>query len=1051
MAFLLGAAVNDSVYATQAPAATGAQWVLNAGVIETFLARVLPATGPNRVISINSLYKDPHSGKSGLPGNGFDSVKAAANHIAYWLGVDIQKAGKPATDYFHCMSVQSGAVQGQTRTGRPILKTSRRQSNAVALKAFFLDLDVKEGRYASKHEALAALVDLVQRGIAPAPTMVVDSGNGLHVYWTLDQEVPAAEWTPIADGFGNHLWRSGLKLQDDTFFADSARVLRPPGTYNCKNKDAPVLTRLVGRVLSTDYTLATFTPYVGTQRPHHVAAVTRLPVPATGSAASSRADVSAIQGIGPAIAPGALAAGVSEAAAQPVDMAQIVANCAVLGDVAARGGAGDPEPFWRSALYAASFAADGREWAHKLSQGDPRYKPDETDAKFDVILAQRASQSGKLGWPTCAEFNKHSPKCAECRFVGRVKSPMQTGKDDSDLPEGYYRQAGTIWKNILVSARKDAEPMPTCVFSYGARDAFIEATPEGPAINFEAHVRHERPFRMRIPLTLVNVWRDRTLTLLGQHGITINRALAAHTQEFVVEWVRQLQSVAASAQKRDAFGWTKTRDGGRGFAVGGRIYRGDGAVEQAGSYDTVLESRYTAKGDVAVWQRAANMLIGSGRIELQTIIACAFAAPLVRYTGLSGLLVSAYSPKSGVQKSSAMQVAQAVWGHPTQAMNRIDDTGNSVANKLGHIRHLPVLWDELNMDSEKDTFAKLAFVLTQGTEKSRLTSDVQQRAGGSWATMLISASNFSVQEEMQRRAKNTTAGLNRVFEFVVRPGSPSQLTSMADASMTIGALGENYGGVGARYAAILARDDAKLAAKLSAIVHQMEKALTATPDERFWLFTAATIVLGAAIARAEGLAMFDLPALWTFLLQTIRDQRRNRVSMATDLGSAEYVADVLGRYIAYARQHNTCLETDRLAPLGLRGRQSPLALRMPSDEARRALRAPTVHLARDSGEARILKHEFHEWLIEARIPIRPVLDGLEAHAGLVSHRVTWAAGTEWSTGQTACYDITLRAGNAAANGVGNLFDWGAGPPPLPGAPIVGVTTATQPALGGAIR
>jgi hypothetical protein len=65
--------------------------------------------------------------------------------------------------------------------------------------------------------------------------------------------------------------------------------------------------------------------------------------------------------------------------------------------------------------------------------------------------------------------------------------------------------------------------------------------------------------------------------------------------------------------------------------------------------------------------------------------------------------------------------------------------------------------------------------------------------------MLVSASNFSVLDEMVRKTKNTTAGLNRVFEFAVRPAPAATLISIADASMTVGALETNYGRAGERY------------------------------------------------------------------------------------------------------------------------------------------------------------------------------------------------------------------------------------------------------------
>lgn len=1031
---LLGASITESTYAATAAGAgaTSAGFVIDAQAIETFLSRILPTPRQNAVISINAPFT-MRDGKKAYPGQGFDSYKEAANHIAYWLRAECGKQGRPATDYYHTMSLQAGAVMGQTRSGRPQLRTSRRQSNAVALKALFLDLDTKpeKGGYKSKAEALGALLPLVQDGRVPAPTMVVDSGNGLHVYWVLSREMDAATWTALATGFGNYLWREGINLGlGDSFFADSARLLRPPGTYNCKDPANPKPVRVVGKVRVDDYDPSTFEKYKGTLPPNHRAAVSVLP----GSPGAQPALASLPPGIMPAGPPikSELAAGIGDVA-QPVDMAKVAAACEVLKDILARGGNGDPEPLWHLAILASTFAEDGRKWAHRFSDQDPRYVPADTDAKFDTSMATRLSRAGAVGWPGCAKFNLYSPKCASCQYAGKVRSPLNTGKDDSDLPQGYYRKDGTIWKDILTGSGQAADIVPTEIFAYGIRDAFIESTIEGPVLNVQVHVRNEPPQRVRLPLPAINMWRDAVLSILGAHGVTMPKKTNALAQEFFVSFVQELQRAATMTAKREAFGWTKTRSGTTGFAFGGRIITGNGSVEDTGVQDPVLAHRYTPRGTLDAWKRCAAFIIGTGRVELATILATAFAGPLVRFTGQSGVLVNAYSPRSGVQKSSAMEVGMAVWGHPKLAMNRIDDTGNSVANKLGVLRNVTVMWDELQTDAEKDAFVKLAFALTQGTEKSRLTADARQRQGGAWATMLVSASNFSLQDEMTRKARNTAAGLNRVLEFVVTPPSAAQLTSVAAAEAALMPRLENYGRAGEVYAAALVRDEALIPGRLEKLTRGFEQSIKAIPEERFWLHAAATILLGAAIARAEGLVAFDLAAMRTFLLEVIREQRRAKQHSAVDVTGAEYAADVLNRYIAWARRQNQCLETDVMPRPGARGRQAAVQLQMPSEEARKSLRSPVVHIARMNGTLRILAHEFHEWLWTEKIPQRPVVDALREHGGLIRHRITWAAGTEYTAGQAQVYDVTLRAGTGPAHGIGNLFDWGS----VVGAPQTG--------------
>ena len=63
--------------------------------------------------------------------------------------------------------------------------TNRKAVNVRQLKTFFLDIDCGESKpYATQHPALLALREFYTKYGLPRPT-VVDSGYGLHVYWTL--------------------------------------------------------------------------------------------------------------------------------------------------------------------------------------------------------------------------------------------------------------------------------------------------------------------------------------------------------------------------------------------------------------------------------------------------------------------------------------------------------------------------------------------------------------------------------------------------------------------------------------------------------------------------------------------------------------------------------------------------------------------------------------------------------------------------------------------------------------------------------------------------
>jgi hypothetical protein len=64
----------------------------------------------------------------------------------------------------------------------------------------------------------------------PAP-VVVDSGNGLHVYWILKEAVETSVWKPYAEKFKELCHQHKLVI-DPAVPADAARVLRVPFTKN---------------------------------------------------------------------------------------------------------------------------------------------------------------------------------------------------------------------------------------------------------------------------------------------------------------------------------------------------------------------------------------------------------------------------------------------------------------------------------------------------------------------------------------------------------------------------------------------------------------------------------------------------------------------------------------------------------------------------------------------------------------------------------------------------------------------------------------------------
>lgn len=95
-------------------------------------------------------------------------------------------------------------------------------------KYVFVDCDLKDGVYATKEDFISAVAN-----IDVPPTSIVDSGNGVHVYWRIT-DLDAKAYLR----FQRRLLRL---LRTDEAVGQIFQLMRLPGTVNTKRKDAPVL------------------------------------------------------------------------------------------------------------------------------------------------------------------------------------------------------------------------------------------------------------------------------------------------------------------------------------------------------------------------------------------------------------------------------------------------------------------------------------------------------------------------------------------------------------------------------------------------------------------------------------------------------------------------------------------------------------------------------------------------------------------------------------------------------------------------------------------
>ena len=117
-------------------------------------------------------------------------------------------------------------------------KTDRKAENVLDYRSLMLDIDagaikfLKHGDsvYPTQNRAIEVLKSAIVSNKIPAPTVVVSSGEGLHVWYALDQNIPQGEWVDLMGALSSKAQDAGLKVDSNAM--KSTQLARLPGTVH---------------------------------------------------------------------------------------------------------------------------------------------------------------------------------------------------------------------------------------------------------------------------------------------------------------------------------------------------------------------------------------------------------------------------------------------------------------------------------------------------------------------------------------------------------------------------------------------------------------------------------------------------------------------------------------------------------------------------------------------------------------------------------------------------------------------------------------------------
>ncbi len=839
-----------------------------------------------------------------------------------FMALAYRAAIKPGTykEVYYCLSTQNSV--GKQVHGEPI--AYRHARSALLLKSLYVDVDVKEKGYASLDEAKNAVSGFSTAAGLPPPSALVASGGGLHCYWISDKPLTQAEWRPYAEGLRAEIQKHGLKC-DAGITTDAARLMRVPGSFNNKipGQPRPVVLEHLGD--SYDFATESGIARLATLSPVVTTPVTNTPFDL--SAFPPGGMLSGFKGLSPT---DNLSAGI-EPINLPLVFDQKVQGCNHLKDCVDTGGKLHAEPLWQLSLLAASFFENGEALAHAFSKGYPTYDQEETQAKYEQKLQQKAQNN--LGWPSCSAFEAAGAACKTCPFHGKIKSPLSLAARVSQtltpvilpsvdlcLPENYFlNQKGWICEIVQKKVGDAYIDNMVELFMCQIREPILQAGRRA----FLAETSLDQNKWGPVTLVEESLYNDQAmLRQLRQCGIKTNVRNEGRIRHFMTSWMQKLDEAKARIQTVP-FGWLRA-DGGLGeeigFAYGGKVFLFDGTEQRAGYADAQIERFYRPRGERSPWYKALKMITDQHRPANEAIIAITFAGPLILFTGKNNCVGNAWSNESGAQKSTAQYIGLSVWGHPRLTKESAMSSKKGIVHKLGQLKHLPVYWDEISDDNKMDQVRDLLGVSTEGRGATLLTQARNFFDTDEWETIILVGSNRSLIQNILRNTKGTDAPLQRVFEFEV-PSAPDTMFE-GDASIMIKTLESNYGQIGLDYAKYLGNHPKEVRDYVRKVYERFCRQVNHHSSERFRAAMAASIYAGAEIANKQLGATFNLGELWEWLKGEYLAQRDVINNAEVVGGSNVNTTNVITQFFKAHTRNALWLET---IPMKKVGRPDPIS------------------------------------------------------------------------------------------------------------------------------
>ena len=908
----------------------------------------------------------------------------------------------------------------------------RDQVHATHLQSFVLDIDIKDGdnTYSDVGEAFDHTKEFCSKLGIPIPTFV-ESGGGVHLYWTFTEPVGAKEWFVAADRLDRVIKQYGSSgdpknpfLVDHNITKNSAHSLRLPGSVNYKYKAEP-------RVKVTDL-----------RDPIEFSVIENA---LDGAAVPKRSprDLINIDRFNTLVADDPYLHSFEEILAASA----VGSGCELLRLHHAEPDKDGSEPLYWALLNIARRCEDKEEAYATLSENAEAMTYVEGDTARVAFETENATKIRELedsNYPTpgCDQimnkakgaYTNADKICKSCPNRKLHNAPLSISQKNKpageiinyvdragvsgvyvvpELPPSYYRVPGGGIGGPDV--RKDAKPGANV--AYCLTDVFVERVilDEGVDFHFGAEIAVVTHSSGVVRTTIRKGDLEETQKarrMLADLGVHILGPQALGLMNYLMAAFAKLEQERGVILTRKQLGWTPDLEGSReGFVVGDLEYRGEDEEPvkipvSAELSNYVAKGTFTAtkQGDLKEWTDIANRWGAEGWEGQCFAFFSAFGSPLFHMTTFNGALVCMYSDGSGAAKSTTLDLINSVFGHPEDLRMVVDTTTKAALHNQGVLNSICATYDELTYYDSKQT-SNLVHMISQGKGGDRMESQKNQNRENNteWHMCAVGGSNISLRSKIRQENVHTEAEEMRLIEYEV--GLPPGVdTNEANVVIREGLL-KHYGQAGRIYANYLVDNYDEVKKRFADMREEFITEYSMTPKERFYTAMFTANILGATIANELGLININVARVKKWIFETLLPELRKEAST-----SLTEPVQILSEYLFTYAGNQLILRTD------VDGRGSKDTDDEEVAEAEQMVQAPRgkllIRVAQDTMTYWITKSHFSKHISQIGGNKPGIIRELEK-LGFIEVvegecRKTLSAGTSLSGGPTRCYIINGR-------------------------------------------